>query len=80
MVAVLLHTCGYERWLVWVTDTPPPTPGTSDRGPYMKHLRIKGIERGIGQSRGGIFKLLWSPEIDSMVSIPPVYVALSWNF
>jgi hypothetical protein len=25
--------------------------------------------------RGGIFKLLWSPEIDSKESIPPVYVA-----
>jgi hypothetical protein len=26
-------------------------------------------------SRGGIFKLLWSPEIDSKDSIPPAYVA-----
>ncbi len=26
-------------------------------------------------SRGGIFKLLWSPEIDSKESIPPAYVA-----
>jgi hypothetical protein len=41
----------------------------------MKHLRIKGIEMSIGQSRGGIFKLLWSPEIDSKESILPVYVA-----
>jgi hypothetical protein len=46
------------------------------------HLRLLGLLEPVGvytrcvpQYRGGIFKLLWSPEIDSKDSIPPTYVA-----
>jgi hypothetical protein len=44
------------------------------------HLRRLGLKQPVGvravpQYRGGIFKLLWSPEIDSKESIPLAYVA-----
>ncbi len=35
-----------------------------------------GVNTRILEVRGGIFKLLWSPEIDSEESIPTAYVAL----
>ncbi len=34
-----------------------------------------GVNTRILGVRGGILKLLWSPEIDSEESIPPSYVA-----
>jgi hypothetical protein len=42
--------------------------------PIMSGKAIGVNTRILGVS-GGIFKLLWSPEIDSEESIPPTYVA-----
>jgi hypothetical protein len=41
----------------------------------MRARNRVGIGLSYRSARGGIFKLLWSPEIDSKESIPPAYVA-----
>jgi len=48
----------------------------------MKYSRIIYTQPDLTSffSRGGIFKLLWSPGIDSKESIPPAYVALAGRY
>ncbi len=41
----------------------------------LEFLNRVGIGLSYRPARGGIFKLLWSPEIDSKASILPAYVA-----
>ncbi len=60
------------------SSPPPSLPPSADKARFISHRERRKTKREewelLQSAWGGIFKLLWSPEIDSKESIPPVYV------
>jgi hypothetical protein len=64
----VLHTLtGPDRWAA--------CRNSQDKIPHRNSDTCMAAQYSLQANRGGIFKLLWSPEIDCKESIRPAYVA-----